>query len=170
MADGSFAQFGAQIAALPLRLDGKGNLFVLMVTSRGRKRWIMPKGWQMDGKKPWRAAEIEALEEAGALGRIGTEPIGRYRYDKLLADGTTLPCEVEVFPMLVDRLKRNWKERHERKRHWFKAKAAAKRVDEPELAGLLLSLAEKPRKRPELKALRKAGRPGPRADQPKLSA
>lgn len=160
MADGSLAHFGTQVAALPMRWDGKGNLFVLMVTSRGRGRWIMPKGWQMDGKKPWRAAAIEALEEAGAVGRVGTEPIGRYRYDKLRADGTVLPCEVEVFPMLVERLKRDWKERGERKRRWFKARAAAKRVDEPDLAALLLRLADKPRKQPELKALKKAPRGG----------
>ncbi|MRH21206.1 NUDIX hydrolase [Rhodovulum strictum] len=147
---------GVQIAALPLRWDDKGALRVLMVTSRGTGRWIMPKGWRMDVKKPWRTAEIEALEEAGALGRVGTAPIGRYRYDKILDNGTALPCVVEVFPMLVERLKRDWKERRQRKRRWFKARAAARRVDEPDLAALLLELADKPRKRPEIRALRKA--------------
>lgn len=56
-----------QIAALPVHWDKNGKLRVLMVTSRDRGRWVMPKGWQMDGKKPWRAAEIEALEEALSL-------------------------------------------------------------------------------------------------------
>ncbi|SIO02305.1 hypothetical protein SAMN05444722_0145 [Rhodovulum sp. ES.010] len=146
MPDGRATGRGAQIAALPMRRDEKGVLYVLMVTSRGTGRWVMPKGWRMDADKPWRTAEIEALEEAGAVGRVGTEPIGRYVYDKILDDGTALPCEVEVFPMLVEKLKRSWKERHERTRRWFKAKAAAKRVDEPDLAALLRALAESPPK------------------------
>ena len=51
-----------QIAALPIRWDQTGKLRVLMVTSRDTRRWVMPKGWLMDGKTPWHAAEIEALE------------------------------------------------------------------------------------------------------------
>lgn len=124
-----------------------------MVTSRDSGRWIMPKGWEMDGKKPWRAAEIEALEEAGAVGSISREVIGTYRYNKVLKDGTKLPVVVRVYPMLVEKLKRNWKERDERKRRWFSAKAAAKRVSEPELAALLNSLRQKPKKQPVIRAL-----------------
>ena len=44
--------------------------------------------------------------------------------------------------MLVEKLKRRWKERKERKRHWFSLKKAAKLVDEPELTELLLALAK----------------------------
>ncbi|MBN2906181.1 MAG: NUDIX hydrolase [Rhodobacteraceae bacterium] len=150
------AQIGAQIAALPVRWDDKGALYVLMVTSRGTGRWVMPKGWTMNGKTPWQAAEIEALEEAGAVGHVGTDPIGRYCYDKILPDGTALPCEVEVFPMLVRTLKRDWKERRARKRRWFTARQAAKRVDEADLACLLRTQADRPRRHPDLRALRKA--------------
>ncbi len=135
---------GEQIAALPLRWDKSGRVSILMVTSRDTGRWVMPKGWSMDGKKPWHAAEIEALEEAGAEGRIGDEPIGVYHYDKRLDDGGTLPCRVSVYPMIVKKLKRRWKERQERKRRWFAPKDAAKRVDEAELAELLRSIAGKP--------------------------
>ncbi|MGC9418885.1 MAG: NUDIX hydrolase [Rhodovulum sp.] len=155
MAGNGNGRTGAQIAALPVQWDGKGALRVLMVTSRGTGRWVMPKGWRIDADRPWETARIEALEEAGAVGQVGTDPIGTYRYDKLLDDGTSVPCEVVVFPMLVDRLKRDWKERHERKRRWFKAKAAASRVDEPDLAALLRRLADKPRKQPVLRALKK---------------
>ena len=135
----------AQIAALPILWDRKGRLRVLMVTSRDTGRWVMPKGWLMDGKKPWRAAEIEALEEAGAVGSIANDPIGTYHYDKRLSGGANLTCRVTVYPMRVDRLKRRWKERRERKRHWFSPRKAAALVDEPELAALLLTLARKPR-------------------------
>ena len=149
---------GDQIAALPLHLDKKGKARVLMVTSRDTGRWVMPKGWEMDGKKPWRAAEIEALEEAGALGHIGREPLGRYQYAKILDDGTRLPVIVTVYPMIVDKLRRRWKERRERVRRWFSPKAAAKRVHEPDLAALLMQLHEKPLKTPQIRDLAKAAR------------
>lgn len=132
-----------QIAALPVHWDKNGKLRVLMVTSRDRGRWVMPKGWQMNGKKPWRAAEIEALEEAGAVGFISDTPIGHYHYDKWLDDGTTIPCRVMLYPMVVEKLKRRWKERKQRKRHWFALKKAAKLVDEKELSELLREVAEK---------------------------
>ena len=138
------AKIGEQIAALPMRWDKDGNLKVLMVTSRGTGRWVMPKGWEMDGKKPWTAAEIEALEEAGAKGYIGQTQVGNYRYKKMADNGKRIECNVRVYPMIVEKLKRNWKERHQRTRHWFSPKAAAKKVNEPELAKLLMSLHKKP--------------------------
>ncbi|MEM0934473.1 MAG: NUDIX hydrolase [Pseudomonadota bacterium] len=147
---------GEQIAALPLRWDKRGRVSVLMVTSRDTGRWVMPKGWSMDGQKPWRAAEIEALEEAGAEGHVGSEQIGTYHYDKRLDDGTVLPCRVAVYPMMVGKLKRRWKERQERKRRWFAPEDAANRVDEPELAALLRKIGNTPSQTRTLK-----GKTGP---------
>lgn len=134
---------GAQIAALPIRWTESGKLRVLMVTSRDTRRWVMPKGWTMDGLKPWAAAAVEALDEAGAEGHVSTTKIGEYRYEKILDDGSRLPCVVQVYPMIVKRLKRTWKEKHERERRWFSPKAAASRVDEPDLAELLRKLEKK---------------------------
>jgi len=127
-----------------------------MVTSRVTGRWIMPKGWTMNGKKPWAAAEIEALEEAGALGYIGQDIISQYTYKKRLGKGVSVTCDVDVYPMVVQRLKSNWKERSERKRKWFSAKAAAKKVSEPELAKVLMILAKKPTKLPIIREFLKA--------------
>ncbi len=149
-------EIGEQIAALPVHWDRKDRLQVLMVTSRDTGRWVMPKGWEMDGKKPWAAAEIEALEEAGAKGYISKKPIGEYSYGKVLDDGTVLPCRVRLYPMIVDRLKRRWKERKQRRRHWFAPHVAAEKVDEPDLAELLLRLEECDEARGMLKKLRKA--------------
>ncbi len=129
-----------QIAALPVVWDKNGKLRVLMVTSRDSGRWVMPKGWQMDGKKPWHAAKIEALEEAGAIGFISDTEIGHYHYDKRMEDGRKILCRVTLYPMIVDKLKSRWKERKQRKRHWFSAKKAAKLVEEKELTQLLKSL------------------------------
>ncbi len=147
---------GEQIAALPLRQDGNGTLRVLMVTSRGTGRWVMPKGWEMNDKKPWAAAEIEALEEAGARGSISRRKIGTYTYRKILDDGREMDCQVRVYPMMVERLARDWKERKERRRRWFSLKAAARRVSEPELAALLMALHRQPMKQPGLRKLLRA--------------
>lgn len=147
---------GEQIAALPLRWEDDDSVSVLMVTSRDTGRWVMPKGWEMDGKKPWHAAEIEALEEAGAKGHIGHECIGTYRYPKILDDGRVIPCTVRVYPMVVEKLKRDWKERKQRVRKWFTPKAAAKLVDEQELADLLMTLHKKPSQQPAIRTLLKA--------------
>lgn len=141
---------GTKIAALPMRWSSDGTLHVLMVTARGARRWVMPKGWPMDGGRPWKTAEIEALEGAGAVGHVGANPIGRYRYDKEMPDGSFVSIEVEVFPMIVERLRRDWKDRRIRKRRWFEVAEAATHVEQVELASLLRSLAVKPIRRTAL--------------------
>ncbi|KIT16502.1 hypothetical protein jaqu_17300 [Jannaschia aquimarina] len=119
-----------------------------MITSRDTGRWVVPKGWTMKGVRPWAAAAIEALEEAGAKGHIAKDVLGTYSYDKRLDDGDTVSCEVDVYPMIVEKLKSDWKERDERVRRWFGVEKAADLVDEDELADLLKLLARKPKKVP----------------------
>ena len=145
-----------QIAALPVRRDKGGKLRVLMVTSRDRGRWVLPKGWLMDGKKPWQAAKIEALEEAGATGFISDNPVGVYHYDKRLDAGRSIRCRVTVYPMIVDTLKRRWKESKQRKRHWISLKNAAKLVEEKELTALMLELAKEPDRLEAMEEIRQA--------------
>lgn len=146
-------EIGQQIAALPLRRGKDGKLRVLLVTSRDTGRWVLPKGWMIDGLKPWEAAAVEALDEAGADGRVSPKVIGTYHYDKMLDDGSHIVCGVQVFPMQVAKLKRTWKERRERERRWFSAKAAARRVDEGELAELLRGLEKRSELKPVFKEL-----------------
>ena len=143
---------GQQIAALPLAWHDN-ELRILMVTSRDTGRWVVPKGWTMAGCQPWKAAKIEALEEAGARGPISTETLGEYRYKKVLDDGSKQLCRVRVYPMLVEGLEHDWKERDQRTRRWFSPKAAAKSVVEPDLAKLMRGLAKKPKKQPVIGAL-----------------
>lgn len=129
-----------QVAALPVRITKSGKVRVMLVTSRETKRWVTPKGWPMDGKSLWRAAEIEALEEAGIEGRIYQERIGTYDYKKRLKRGALIDCRVGVYPLKVKRLKKRWLERDERKRKWFSPKKAARLVKEPELSDILKRL------------------------------
>ncbi len=123
-----------------LCLDGQGR--VLLITSRGSGRWVIPKGGVMRGKSNAEAALCEAREEAGVEGRIGAVPIGRYRYDKVLRDGRARPVTVQVFLAMVDRLAEDWLEAGERTRRWFSPAEAAGLVAEPDLQQLLRALPE----------------------------
>lgn len=135
-----------QMAALPLRQSESGDWRILMITSRDTGRWVLPKGWPMKGKNLRQAAEQEALEEAGVIGQISKNPIGVYHYLKRIEDGADIPCEVVLYPMRVTKLLRRWPERNERKRKWFSAKGAAKRVLEEDLKDLLVSIKQNPKK------------------------
>mgnify|MGYP002151616608 CR=1 FL=1 len=116
-----------QVAALCLD-DATGN--VLLITSRGTGRWIVPKGWPMPGRTLAEAAMQEAWEEAGVKGRIVQAEIGRYHYDKEQERGFAVPIEVRVFPLYVDDLDDRFPERGERKRRWFPPHEAAQLVAE----------------------------------------
>ncbi|MCO8143831.1 NUDIX hydrolase [Rhodovulum tesquicola] len=144
---------GTEIAAIPMRWSSDGTLFVLMVAARGSGRWVMPKGWRINGAIPWKFAEIQALDRAGAVGHVGINPIGRYRYDRIMPDGAAISCEVEMFPMLVERLRRDWKYRRTRRRRWFEVAVAAGHVEQAELAEFLRKLSCKPPQRTALGSL-----------------
>lgn len=128
-----------QFAALPFR-DADG-LQVMLVTSRETRRWVLPKGWPIKGLKPHSVAAREALEEAGLTGKVSKEPIGSYRYTKRMRNGAALTCEVDVFPMAVEKQRRNWPEREQRTTSWFALEDAAALVDETDLRDLILAFA-----------------------------
>ena len=114
----------------------KDTIQILLVTSRGSGRWIIPKGWPVDGETPAQAAATEAFEEAGVEGKVRPICTGIYSYVKELEEDS-LPCVVALFPLKVRRLLSDWPEKKERRRKWFSKKKAAAMVDEPELRALL---------------------------------
>ncbi len=135
-----------QVAALPWRQQ-RGRTEVLLVTSRRTRRLIIPKGWPMAGCAPDRAAEIEAMEEAGVYGTTGPVPLGSYRYDKLLetppgsaGPPVAVPVQVTVFPLRVGLLLPQWKEAAERERLWIGAGEARSVIGDPGLAALVARL------------------------------
>ncbi|WP_306118222.1 MULTISPECIES: NUDIX hydrolase [unclassified Roseitalea] len=126
-----------QAAALVWR-HRKNRLEILLITSRGTGRWILPKGWIEGAETAAQAAIREAWEEAGIEGTLSDAPLGSYRYDKLDADdASSTPCRVDVFALRMDRQAKNWPERGERERKWTTAGKAARLVEEPELAALI---------------------------------
>jgi 8-oxo-dGTP pyrophosphatase MutT (NUDIX family) len=131
---------GRQCAALPFA-EEKGELRVLLVTSRETQRWVLPKGWTEKRLSPHALAAKEAFEEAGVVGEVEPRPIGRYRYLKRGPRDRVTPCSVRVFPLRVNRLLDDWPERRERQRRWFSAAEAAMAVEEGGLVTLLLGLA-----------------------------
>ncbi len=133
-----------QYAALCYR-PGKTHpaVEVLLITSRDTGRWVIPKGWPMDGKSAPAAAAQEAWEEAGVEGTIRKEPIGSYRYRKGMPHGLKVDCRVRVFALAVDDMGRDFPEKGERRAEWVDCAEAARRVDEPELKALLLAFERK---------------------------
>lgn len=130
-----------QVAALCTRAtpDGRGTQ-VLLVTSRGTGRWILPKGWPMAGRTLAEAAGQEAWEEAGVRGTLDPAPIGHFLADKVTDDGLSMPCRVEVFRLRVAEIRADFPEAGQRTRRWVAADTAADMVREPELRRLLRAL------------------------------
>lgn len=125
-----------QFAALCFRRR-KSEVEVLLVSSLATGRWIIPKGWPMDGLTPADAALQEAYEEAGVRGTAIDHCVGLYSYNKWIDDETSLPCVVAVFPVEVKRLEDEFPEAGQRKRKWFSPKKAAARIKEVELKQIL---------------------------------
>ncbi len=126
----------SQFAALPFRKKG-GKVQVLLITSRGSGRWILPKGWPMLGKTPAEGAAQEAWEEAGVIGKLYDQCLGLYSYQKTDARKRKLPCLVMVYPIKVRKLAMKYPEAGQRRRKWFSLKKAASLVAEPELAQMI---------------------------------
>lgn len=125
-----------QFGALCWRVKN-GAVQVLMITSRGTNRWIIPKGWPMQGLTPCQTAMQEAWEEAGVEGKMSDRFLGLYSYVKKIDKKTSVPCVVMVYPVKVARLVTDFPEAGQRKRKWVAPKKAAAMVHEPELAHIL---------------------------------
>ena len=129
-----------QYAALPYRVRN-GTLEILLITTRRTQRWILPKGWPVEGHFPHDSAAFEALEEAGISGEMSAQPLGFYRYQKLRKSGEIVPCRVGVFAMRVTRQRRTWAEKEVRQTRWYSARQAAELVGERGLRPLILKFA-----------------------------
>lgn len=129
-----------QYGVIPVRFSTDGQLQVLLLTSRGSGRWVIPKGWPMRKRTPAGTAEREAFEEAGLKGWLWSRrPIGSYRYFKKDGDFTG-EILVRIFVLTVEQQKNNWPEKGERRFRWCDLRKAAALVKERELATLLRNL------------------------------
>ena len=133
------ASWYRQSGVIALRVKN-GAPQVLLVTSFGGKRWVLPKGIVEKGYSASRSAAKEAWEEAGVTGRVSRRLLGRYCYGKWR--GT---CTVLVYRLDVEEVHRAWPERHVRRRRWYTPAQAAERVGNPVIGALILETAARRR-------------------------
>jgi 8-oxo-dGTP pyrophosphatase MutT (NUDIX family) len=105
---------------------------VCLVTSRNRRRWVLPKGHVEKARTPADTAAAEAWEEAGLKGIVADEPVGVYHYAK---NGSRYAVTVHRMTVLTD--SDRWPERFERDKEWVTFEEAARRVHEAELKEIL---------------------------------
>lgn len=128
-----------QLAALCTRKVKNGCEVLLVTSSNGR--WILPKGWPIDGLGDREAALQEAWEEAGVQkAKAKKDAFATYEGDKRYDDGSTAPCNTDVFAVKVRETKKNWPESDRRERLWVSPKKAMRLVDDPGLIAILKTL------------------------------
>ena len=125
-----------QAAALCYRTE-RGKTEVLLITTRGSGRWIIPKGWPIAGLTSAQSAAQEAWEEAGVKGACAPDCLGQFTYFKHESGMQPLLCLVDVFPLRVQTIHAEYPECVARKRRWFAPKKASLRVSDPELSSVL---------------------------------
>lgn len=139
-----------QAAAVPYRYR-RDRLEVALINSSTGKRWIVPKGTVEEGESPAECALREAVEEAGVLGLLTDEALGRYRYTK-----HDLPHRVSVFGLRVTEVLERWPEDGLRTRVWVRPREALRRLEQPALQSIVARLLRQPDRyhsRRSLKAL-----------------
>jgi 8-oxo-dGTP pyrophosphatase MutT (NUDIX family) len=115
----------AKVAAVCYRQRGASIEFLLVNTDSGR--WTFPKGTVEDHLGPRESAALEAIEEAGALGRISDEHFCVYLHAKRSCRrGGVKELEVAAFLMRVQELVKP-SEAH-RNPTWFSAREAKLRL------------------------------------------
>jgi 8-oxo-dGTP pyrophosphatase MutT (NUDIX family) len=125
-----------QSGVIPFRFE-EGELRLLLITSRRKKHWGIPKGIVESHLSARDSAAQEAFEEAGVRGKVSSGSVGRFEYKKW--GGT---CRVEVFLLEVDEVLDEWPEGFFRERRWLSAAEAARLVDWEGLRRLLLRVSE----------------------------
>jgi 8-oxo-dGTP pyrophosphatase MutT (NUDIX family) len=129
-----------QYAALPFRHSDDGGVRVLLVSSRGGRRWVIPKGQPMPFLHGHEVAAREAYEEAGVTGTLfARRPVCTYRTAK--RGKPKQPIDVTVFLLLVERQCADWPERGVRRHAWLPPQEAAALIEPSGLADVLRAMA-----------------------------
>ncbi|MFC2164363.1 NUDIX hydrolase [Acidobacteriota bacterium] len=125
-----------QSGVIPFRFHQK-ELEILLITSRRKKRWVIPKGIIEGALSPKESATKEAYEEAGVSGTVHSRMVGQYQYKKW--GGI---CTVKVYLLEVKEIMDDWPESFFRDREWVNISEAQKRIEEEDLRKIIASLPE----------------------------
>ncbi len=120
-----------QSGVIPYRVKN-GKVEVLLITSRRRQDWVIPKGGISKAMAPPDSAAKEAWEEAGVIGQVVGNQLGTYKYYKR---GKTY--RVKVFLLPVETVLFDWPEANHRQRQWLDVTQAVKRVKKASLKRIL---------------------------------
>ena len=125
-----------QIAALCHRQSSRGTELLLITSSNGR--WIIPKGWPIDGMSDSQAAAQEAWEEGGVRpAHMATEPLDTILTTKTYNSGLTVPCKTKIYDLPVSEVLTDYPEKHRRDRVWVSPETAADMVADDALKPVL---------------------------------
>ncbi|OUL25658.1 NUDIX hydrolase [Nostoc sp. RF31YmG] len=111
-----------QSGVIPYRIQD-GKVEVLLITSRDRQNWVMPKGDIPNGMSPPDSAAKEAWEEAGVIGQVNTREIGTYKYRK---QGKNYCVKMYLLP--VEAESEDYPEAGHRERQWLDVSKAIRRI------------------------------------------
>jgi len=125
-----------QVGALAFRAAAFGDPEMLLLTSRKSERFVIPKGWPVEGLSDAEAVAKEAYEEAGVIGKVLETRIGSYAYQKRREPSFAF-VTVDVYALEVKAQLPDWPERGLRASLWLAPKHAAQLVDEPGLMRLI---------------------------------
>lgn len=120
-----------QSGVIPCRVEPDG-VEILLVTSRTRGRWLVPKGSLEPDLSPIESARKEAYEEAGVRGFIHEPPLGRYLHQRF-----PWPSVVQLYAMEVQEILEEWPEQDIRARRWMSLADAQRNVLEDGLRTLM---------------------------------
>ncbi len=90
-----------RVAAVCYRL-GDGQVQFKLVRTKGGTHWTFPKGHVERRETAWRAAQREALEEAGVRGRIETKPLMIFPHGQQTSDGRLVELTVAAYLLHVE--------------------------------------------------------------------
>jgi 8-oxo-dGTP pyrophosphatase MutT (NUDIX family) len=125
----------SQSGVIPYRIIN-GNVEVLLITSRERQNWVVPKGGVVRGMSPANSAAKEAWEEAGVIGKVHPQEFGSYKYRK---SGKTY--RVVMYHLSVEYISEDYPEAKLRQRQWVDVDTAINQV-KPVLRGVFQQFGE----------------------------
>ena len=116
-----------RVAAICYRRDIRGIEFLLVRTSDGL-RWTFPKGHIEKGESPEKAAEREAKEEAGVIGKVRSKPVVEYSFPLQGSGPSTRKEKVTAF--LLEVTAEISSQEQARDPTWFKLREAKRKLAE----------------------------------------
>ncbi|MEA5503827.1 NUDIX hydrolase [Halotia wernerae UHCC 0503] len=121
-----------QSGVIPYRVQN-GKIEILLITSRDRQKWVIPKGGIANDMSPPASAAKEAWEEAGVIGRVDVNKLGTYKYRKR---GKTY--QVQIYLMPVEMVYEEYPEAGQRQRQWLDFTKAIMLVKQASLQQIIL--------------------------------